>query len=70
MQSYAAAGMESALTELDIRFVNVSNIAAYGGFAQQATDYYNSVAACMDVATCVGVTVWDFQDTCEFETVL
>jgi len=65
MNQYAAAGMDSVLTELDIRFVNVSNIAAYGGFAQQATDYYNSVSACMDVATCKGVVVWDFVDKCE-----
>lgn len=30
---------------------------------QQVADYYNSVKSCADVAKCVGIVVWDFDDT-------
>lgn len=26
-------------------------------------DYYDSVKSCVDVARCVGIVVWDFDDT-------
>ena len=49
------------MTELDIRFVNASAADA-GGYAQQATDYYSAVSACMQVDRCIAMTVWDFDD--------
>lgn len=62
MQSYTNLGLEVALTELDVRFVNVTAQANATGYAHQATNYYDSVSACMDVPQCVGITVWDFDD--------
>lgn len=60
--AYINAGLEVAITELDIRF-------SQGPFytpdaeRQQASDYYTSVASCMEVGEgCIGVVVWDFDD--------
>ncbi|OAP56398.1 glycosyl hydrolase family 10 [Fonsecaea erecta] len=60
-QAYIAAGVEVAITELDIRFeqANLTNATA---FALQAEEYYNSTASCVQVEGCVGITVWDFDD--------
>jgi endo-1,4-beta-xylanase len=60
LNSFTALGVEVAYTELDIRFSSLPATAS--GYAQQATDYVNVVGACLDVAKCVGVTVWDFDD--------
>ena len=30
---------------------------------QQVADYYSSVKSCVNVKRCIGVTVWDFDDT-------
>lgn len=62
MQSYTNMGLLVAITELDVRFTNVTADANAAGYAMQATDYYNSVRACMEVPACLGITVWDFSD--------
>ena len=59
LESFTALGVEVALTELDIRMTLPSTDAL---LAQQSTDYENTVAACLAVTDCVGVTVWDFDD--------
>ncbi|KAI2619455.1 glycoside hydrolase family 10 protein [Hypomontagnella submonticulosa] len=59
MQSYAALGVEVALTELDVRVETPANET---NMAQQAEVYKNSVGACVQVPACVGVTIWDFYD--------
>ena len=55
MESFAALGVEVAITELDIRMTLPATDAL---LAQQKTDYQNVIAACMAVDACVGVTVW------------
>lgn len=59
LQSFTSLGVEVAYTELDIRFTSLPP--STSGLAQQATDYYNTVAACV-AAKCAGVTVWDYTD--------
>lgn len=59
LNTFIAAGVEVAYTELDIRFTSLP--ATTSGLAQQTTDYYNTVAACVQVG-CVGVTIWDYTD--------
>ncbi|PBP18459.1 glycoside hydrolase family 10 protein [Diplocarpon rosae] len=59
LAKYTALGLEVAITELDVRIQLPSSPEK---FAQQALDYASSVQACLDVAGCVGVTVWDFTD--------
>ena len=55
-------GIDVAITELDVRFVAAPYYTA-AGEAQQAQDYYDSVASCMEVGPrCIGITVWDFDD--------
>lgn len=60
LQSFTALGLEVAYTELDIRHSSVP--ASASAQQQQATDYVTVVSACLSVAKCVGVTVWDFDD--------
>jgi endo-1,4-beta-xylanase len=60
-QAYVALGVEVAVTELDIRFVQ-ANATNSTGFALQAQEYYDTVASCVEVDGCIGVTVWDFDD--------
>lgn len=52
-------GMETALTELDVRQALPDSPEQQ---AQQAVVYAASVKACVDTKHCVGVTVWDFWD--------
>jgi len=59
-ESYTALGLEVVITELDIRFD--PDIVNATGYALQAQEYYDSVASCVAVKDCVGVTVWDFDD--------
>lgn len=61
MNTFIALDVDIVMTELDIRFVNASAANA-GGYAQQATDYYSAVSACMQVDRCIAMTVWDFDD--------
>lgn len=61
-QGFLDLGVAVAITELDIRFLEAPFYDA-AGQAQQAQDYYNSVASCVQVGPgCFGVTVWDFDD--------
>ena len=59
LTTFAATGVEVALTELDIRMTLPSTPAL---LAQQKTDYSNVIKACASVEACVGVTVWDWTD--------
>lgn len=59
LKRFADLGLEVAFTELDARFkLPVSDSA----LAQQATYYGQTIAACLAVSACVGVTVWGFSD--------
>ena len=58
-QLYTSLGLETALTELDVRTVLPDDAAKQ---AVQAQNYADSVRACVDEERCVGVTVWDFWD--------
>ncbi|TVY84679.1 Endo-1,4-beta-xylanase D, partial [Lachnellula suecica] len=53
LQSFTALGVEVAITELDIRMTLPSTAAL---LSQQSTDYQNTVAACLAVKSCVGIT--------------
>lgn len=57
MLAFTALGVEVAVTELDVRLELPADASTE---AQQVVDYYNTVAACVAVEGCVGVTVWDF----------
>ncbi|KAB5511655.1 endo-1,4-beta-xylanase Z [Coniochaeta sp. 2T2.1] len=60
LNSFVNLGVEVAYTEVDVRFSSLPATSA--GYAQQATDYASVVGACLDVAKCIGLTVWDFDD--------
>ncbi|KAI1881565.1 hypothetical protein JX265_000391 [Neoarthrinium moseri] len=61
LQSYIDAGVsEVSYTELDIRFSSLP--ASASGLQQQATDYSTVTKACLAVAECIGITIWDFTD--------
>jgi len=60
LESFTALGVEVAYTELDIRFTSLPP--STSGLAQQATDYVNTVGACLAVTDCVGITLWDYTD--------
>jgi len=59
LKRFADLGVEVAFTELDARFKLPVTESA---LAQQATYYGQTVAACLAVPACVGVTVWGFTD--------
>jgi endo-1,4-beta-xylanase len=59
LETFTALGVEVALTELGIRMTLPSTTAL---LTQQSMDYEDAVGACVAVANCVGVTVWDFDD--------
>lgn len=59
MAAFTALGVDVAITELDIRMTLPSTDAL---LAQQKTDYHSTVAACVQTARCVGVTIWDWTD--------
>jgi len=59
MEMFTSLGLEVAITELDIRMTLPETDAL---LAQQKSDYQNMVAACMMVAKCVGITLWDYTD--------
>ena len=59
IQRFADAGLEVAITELDIRMALPSTS---DKLAQQAADYSQVEQACLAVSKCAGVTVWDFTD--------
>ncbi|OQD72664.1 hypothetical protein PENDEC_c020G05276 [Penicillium decumbens] len=59
MAAFTALGVQVAITELDIRMTLPSTDAL---FAQQSTDYFNTVAACVETNGCVGIAIWDWTD--------
>ncbi|MCJ1408805.1 hypothetical protein MMC19_002881 [Ptychographa xylographoides] len=61
MASFAALGVDVAITELDVRSPTLPPTVAQQ--AQQEVDFYSSVLACVNTAACVGVTLWDWDDT-------
>ena len=63
LSTFAAQGVEVALTELDIRMTLPETPAL---LAQQKTDYTNVINACLAVQGCVGITVWDWTDKFSF----
>jgi endo-1,4-beta-xylanase len=56
---FTSLGLETALTELDVRTTLPDDATKQ---ATQAKNYADSVKACVDEKRCVGVTVWDFWD--------
>jgi endo-1,4-beta-xylanase len=58
-QLFSSLGLETALTELDVRMALPDDA---NKTAAQAAIYADSVRACVDEESCVGVTVWDFWD--------
>jgi len=60
MQRFANLGLDVAITELDDRFTNLPPSNA--GLQQQATEFSNTVKACLGVTRCVGVTQWAIGD--------
>ncbi|KAK4164724.1 glycoside hydrolase superfamily [Cladorrhinum sp. PSN259] len=60
LRRFTSLGVEVAYTELDIRHERLpANSAAQ---VTQGNDFANVVGSCLDVAGCVGVTVWSFTD--------
>ena len=55
MQSLCSAAPECAITELDIRNA-------------PASDYTAAVGACLDIANCIGVTIWGISDKDSWRT--
>ncbi|KAK3345855.1 glycoside hydrolase superfamily [Lasiosphaeria hispida] len=60
LRRFTALGVEVAYTELDIRHSSLPASAA--ALATQGNDFANVVGSCLDVAGCVGVTVWSYTD--------
>lgn len=60
LEQFTAKGVEVAFTELDVRHSSVP--ADDTAIEQQASDYAAIVSACLQVDSCVGITVWDFDD--------
>lgn len=59
MEAFVAAGVEVAITELDIRMTLPPTPELY---EQQKADYETVIKACMAVEGCVGITIWDYTD--------
>ncbi|KAF9036209.1 glycoside hydrolase superfamily [Panaeolus papilionaceus] len=59
LQQFASAGVEVAITELDIR---MRTPAMQADLAQQQRDYQTVFAACKRVPACVGIQVWGLTD--------
>jgi endo-1,4-beta-xylanase len=60
MQAFTSLDIDVAVTELDVRLTLPPTADSE---AQQVADYYSTVAACVAVERCIGITVWDFDDT-------
>lgn len=60
LKRFTSLGVEVAYTELDIRHSSVP--ASESALTTQANDYANVVGSCLDVAGCVGITVWELTD--------
>jgi endo-1,4-beta-xylanase len=59
LQRFADLGLDVAITELDVR---IDTPATTAELTKQAEYYGQTVAACLAVSRCVGVTVWGFTD--------
>jgi endo-1,4-beta-xylanase len=59
METFAALGVDVAVTELDVR---MRLPAGTGELESQARDYASVVEACRATPHCVGVTTWGFTD--------
>ncbi|KAK0714079.1 glycoside hydrolase superfamily [Lasiosphaeria miniovina] len=60
LKRFTALGVEVAYTELDIRHSSLP--ASSAAQVTQGNDFASVVGSCLDVAGCVGVTVWSFTD--------
>ncbi|MEV8567486.1 endo-1,4-beta-xylanase [Streptomyces sp. NPDC051322] len=59
LQRFADLGLDVAVTELDVRM----QLPADAAKSATQSDYYRQVVeACLGVARCVGITVWDYTD--------
>ena len=56
LRRFTALGVEVAYTEVDIRHSSLP--ASSSALVTQGNDYANVVGSCLDVAGCVGITVW------------
>ena len=59
MERFAKLGVDTAVTELDVRMPLPPTD---DQLAQQATDFSSATNACLAVGRCVGITVWGFDD--------
>lgn len=59
MQRFADLGLDVAVTELDVRMPLPADAAKT---ATQTSYYRQTTEACLAVARCVGITVWDYTD--------
>ncbi|MEU2550064.1 endo-1,4-beta-xylanase [Streptomyces roseolus] len=59
LERFAALGMQSAFTEVDIRMTLPADAAK---LARQADDYRRLLDACLNVRRCTSFTVWGFTD--------
>lgn len=60
METFTSLGVDVARTEVDVRFTTLPYNAT--GLAVQNQNYYDTIASCMAVKGCIGMTVWDFDD--------
>jgi len=60
LKRFTALNVEVAFTELDIRHSSLP--ASSSASVTQGNDYANVVGGCLDVAGCIGVTIWSFTD--------
>ena len=63
LQAFTNLGIEVAITELDVRMTLPSTPAL---LQQQKQDYQTVIQACIAVARCVGITLWDWTDKFSF----
>ncbi|OWZ18184.1 xylanase [Phytophthora megakarya] len=61
LERFTALGLDVAFTELDVK--TSSTTPSETEQEQQVKVYTNVVSACQQVEDCVGVTIWDFDDT-------
>ncbi|GAM89544.1 hypothetical protein ANO11243_075830 [Dothideomycetidae sp. 11243] len=61
MADFASLGVETAITELDVRALSLPLTQAQK--TQQIIDYNNTISACAMSKSCIGTTLWDFDDT-------
>ncbi|KAL2023326.1 hypothetical protein VTK56DRAFT_3064 [Thermocarpiscus australiensis] len=60
LKRFTALGVEVAFTELDIRHSSLPPSSS--ALVTQGNDFASVVGGCLDVAGCIGVTVWSFTD--------